>query len=208
MIVVIDFMCIIVMGFKVIFCDCCLGFCNWEQLVSWVFFVLFLIVFVLFLVWLIIYGIILSFIDQLFIGVGGVFVGFVNYVEVLSDLKMWQLMGNMVWFIFLLIVLFVLIVFVMVVFVDCGFLGQWFWWLLFFMLYLFVLIVILQIWVWIFNFQVGVVNNIFKVFGFELIVWLQNFDINMLLIVIVIVWWMVGFNFLLYFVVMQNILLQ
>lgn len=178
---------------------------NREQLISWAFLAPFLVAFALFLVWPIIHGIILSFTDQSLTGAGGTFVGFANYAEALSDPKVWQSMGNTVWFTLISTVPLVAIALLMAALVDRGIPGQWLWRLSFFMPFLLASTVISQIWVWIFNPQVGAANNILEFFGLEPIAWLQNPDTNMLSIVIATVWWTVGFNFLLYLAAMQNI---
>ncbi|UUE20037.1 carbohydrate ABC transporter permease [Microbacterium sp. J1-1] len=178
---------------------------NREQLISWAFLAPFLVAFVLFLVWPIIHGIILSFTDQSLTGAGGAFIGFANYAEAFGDPKMWQSMGNTVWFTLLSTVPLVVVALAMAALVDRGIPGQWLWRLSFFMPFLLASTVISQIWVWIFNPQVGAANNILELFGLEPLAWLQNPDTNMLSIVIATVWWTVGFNFLLYLAAMQNI---
>ncbi len=178
---------------------------NREQLISWAFLAPFLVAFVLFLVWPIIHGIILSFTDQSLTGTGGAFIGFANYAEAFGDPKMWQSMGNTVWFTLLSTVPLVVVALAMAALVDRGIPGQWLWRLSFFMPFLLASTVISQIWVWIFNPQVGAANNILEFFGLEPLAWLQNPDTNMLSIVIATVWWTVGFNFLLYLAAMQNI---
>ncbi|MFE7195014.1 carbohydrate ABC transporter permease [Microbacterium oxydans] len=178
---------------------------NREQLISWAFLAPFLVAFALFLVWPIIHGIILSFTDQSLTGAGGSFIGFANYAEAFTDPKMWQSMGNTAWFTLLSTVPLVVIALAMAALVDRGIPGQWLWRLSFFMPFLLASTVISQIWVWIFNPQVGAANNILEFFGLEPIAWLQNPDTNMLSIVIATVWWTVGFNFLLYLAAMQNI---
>src|SRR5690606_20982393 len=65
--------------------------------------------------------------------------------------------------------------------------------------------VISQIWVWIFNPQIGAANNVLTAIGLEPISWLQDPQVNMIAIVIATVWWTVGFNFLLYLAALQNI---
>ena len=176
-----------------------------ERLVSWVFLAPFLIAFALFLVWPIIHGIILSFTDQSLTGAGGDFVGFDNYAEALGDPVMWQSLWNTVWFTLLSTVPLVAIALLMAALVDRGLPGQWLWRLSFFMPYLLASTVISQIWVWIFNPQIGAANNILKALGLEPLAWLQNPETNMISIVIATVWWTVGFNFLLYLAAMQNI---
>jgi multiple sugar transport system permease protein/raffinose/stachyose/melibiose transport system permease protein len=114
-------------------------------------------------------------------------------------------MGNTVWFTLLSTVPLVVIALLMAALVDRGIPGQWLWRLSFFMPFLLASTVISQIWVWIFNPQVGAANNILEFFGLEPLAWLQNPETNMLSIVIATVWWTVGFNFLLYLAAMQNI---
>ncbi|MGX9348347.1 carbohydrate ABC transporter permease [Microbacterium sp. KNMS] len=176
-----------------------------EQLVSWVFLAPFLIAFALFLVWPILHGIYLSFTNQSLTGAGGDLVGFANYVEALADPVMWRSLGNTLWFTVLSTVPLVVIALVMAVLVDRGIPGQWLWRLSFFMPFLLASTVISQIWVWIFNPQIGAANNILEALGLAPIAWLQNPDTNMIAIVIATVWWTVGFNFLLYLAALQNI---
>ncbi|WP_460796331.1 carbohydrate ABC transporter permease [Microbacterium sp. GXF0217] len=176
-----------------------------EQLISWAFLAPFLVAFLLFLVWPIVHGIYLSFTDQSLTGAGGSLVGFANYAEALTDPVMWQSLWNTVWFTLLSTVPLVVIALIMAALVDRGLPGQWLWRLSFFMPYLLASTVISQIWVWIFNPQIGAANNILTSLGLEPIAWLQNPDTNMLSIVIATVWWTVGFNFLLYLAAMQNI---
>ena len=140
---------------------------NREQLISWVFLAPFLVAFALFLVWPIIHGVILSFTDQSLTGAGGTFVGFANYAEAFVDPKMWQSMGNTVWFTLLSTVPLVVIALLMAALVDRGLPGQWLWRLSFFMPYLLASTVISQIWVWIFNPQIGAANNI--IFGMSFV---------------------------------------
>ena len=98
---------------------------NREQLISWAFLAPFLLAFVLFLAWPIVHGIILSFTDQSLTGAGGSFIGFANYAEALADPKMWQSMGNTVWFTLLSTVPLVVIALLMAALVDRGLPGQW-----------------------------------------------------------------------------------
>ncbi len=120
---------------------------NREQLISWVFLAPFLVAFALFLVWPIIHGFILSFTDQSLTGAGGSFIGFANYAEAFVDPKMWQSMGNTVWFTLLSTVPLVVIALAMAALVDRGIPGQWLWRLSFFMPFLLESTVISQIWV-------------------------------------------------------------
>ncbi|MFC4137715.1 MULTISPECIES: carbohydrate ABC transporter permease [unclassified Microbacterium] len=176
-----------------------------EQLVSWAFLAPFLIAFVLFMAWPILHGFYLSFTNQSLTGAGGDLVGGANYAEALTDPVMWGALGNTAWFTVLSTIPLVIIALLMAVLVDRGLPGQWLWRLSFFMPYLLASTVISQIWVWIFNPQIGAANNILKALGLQPIAWLQNPDTNLMAIVIATVWWTIGFNFLLYLAAMQNI---
>ncbi len=176
-----------------------------DELSGWLFAGPFLIAFALFMVWPIIHGIYLSFTDQSLTGAGGELVGFANYADALTDPTMWRSLGNTVWFTVLSTVPLVIIALVMALLVDRGLPGQWLWRLSFFTPYLLASTVISQIWVWIFNPQIGAANNILTAIGLEPVSWLQDPKVNMLAIVIATVWWTVGFNFLLYLAALQNV---
>lgn len=176
-----------------------------EQRIAWGFLAPFLVAFALFLVWPLLHGLYLSFTDQSLTGAGGSFVGIANYIEALGDPVMWRSLGNTAWFTVLSTVPLVVLALVMALLVQRGLPGQWLWRLSFFMPYLLASTVISQIWVWIFNPQIGAANGILEAFGLEPIAWLQNPDTNMLAIVVATVWWTVGFNFLLYLAALQNI---
>ncbi|OAZ40203.1 sugar ABC transporter permease [Microbacterium arborescens] len=172
---------------------------------AWTFLAPFLAAFLLFLVWPLLHGLYLSFTDQSLTGAGGSFIGIANYVEALGDPVMWRSLGNTAWFTVLSTVPLVVLALVMALLVQRGLPGQWLWRLSFFMPYLLASTVISQIWVWIFNPQIGAANGILEAFGLEPIAWLQNPDTNMLAIVVATVWWTIGFNFLLYLAALQNI---
>jgi multiple sugar transport system permease protein len=176
-----------------------------ERGIAWGFLTPFLLAFVLFLVWPLLHGLYLSFTDQSLTGAGGGFVGFANYAEALTDPVMWRSLGNTAWFTVLSTVPLVLVALAMALLVHQGLPGQWLWRLSFFLPYLLASTVISQIWVWIFNPQIGAANAVLGFFGAEPIAWLQNPDTNMLGIVIATVWWTIGFNFLLYLAALQNI---
>ena len=176
-----------------------------DELSGWLFAAPFLIAFVVFMVWPILHGIYLSFTNQSLTGSGGEFVGFANYADALTDPVMWRSLGNTAWFTVLSTIPLVIIALVMALLVDRGLPGQWLWRLSFFTPYLLASTVISQIWVWIFNPQIGAANNILTAIGLEPISWLQDPKVNMTAIVIATVWWTVGFNFLLYLAALQNV---
>jgi ABC-type sugar transport system permease subunit len=176
-----------------------------DELSGWLFVAPFLVIFILFLVWPLLHGIYLSLTDRSLTGKGGSFVGLSNYADALADPVMWHSLWNTVWFTLLSTIPLVLVALIMALLVDRGLPGQWLWRLSFFTPYLLASTVISQIWVWIFNPQIGVANNVLKAIGLQPISWLQDPKVNMIAIVIATVWWTVGFNFLLYLAALQNI---
>lgn len=175
------------------------------QLAAWAFLAPFMAAFLLFVIWPLIHGIFLSLTDQSLTGSGGSFIGLQNYSEALSDAVMWRSIGNTVWFTVITTVPLVLIALIMALLVNTGLPGQWLWRLSFFMPFLLASTVISQIWVWIFNPEIGAANEILSAVGLEPIAWLQTANVDLISIAIATIWWTVGFNFLLYLAALQNI---
>ncbi|WP_022873509.1 carbohydrate ABC transporter permease [Nesterenkonia alba] len=176
-----------------------------NQLIAWAFLAPFMLAFFLFVIWPLAHGIYLSMTDQSLTGAGGSFIGLENYAEALSDPVVWTSIRNTVWFTVISTIPLVLFALVMALLVNTGLPGQWLWRLSFFMPFLLASTVISQIWMWIFNPEIGVANEILTTFGFEPIAWLQTEHIDLISITIATVWWTVGFNFLLYLAALQNI---
>lgn len=176
-----------------------------DRIAGWAFVAPFLVFFVAFLIWPMIHGLYLSFTDISLTGAGGQLVGLDNYAEVLADGDVWRSLGNTAWFTLASTIPLVVIALVMAVLVERGLPGQWLWRLSFFMPYLLASTVISQIWVWIFNPQLGAANGLMRILGLEPIAWLQDPSTAMIGVVIATVWWTIGFNFLLYLAAIQNI---
>ncbi len=176
-----------------------------DRIAGWAFVAPFLVFFLAFLIWPMLHGLYLSFTDISLTGAGGDFVGFANYAETFADGDVWRSLGNTVWFTVLSTVPLVVIALVMAVLVEQGLPGQWLWRLSFFMPFLLASTVVSQIWIWIFNPQLGAANNILGALGIEPIAWLQDPSTAMIGVVIATVWWTIGFNFLLYLAAIQNI---
>ncbi|HMQ65817.1 MAG TPA: sugar ABC transporter permease [Arachnia sp.] len=150
------------------------------------------------------YGIGLSFTSQSLMGRGG-FVGLDNYVKAFSDPVMWQTMGNTLLFTLLSTVPLVIVALVMALLVQTGMPGQWLWRFAFFAPYLLPVAVVVQIWVWLFQPQLGLINNALEAVGIAGPQWLTQPGIAMWAMVILTLWWTVGFNFLLYLSALQAI---
>jgi multiple sugar transport system permease protein len=93
----------------------------------------------------------------------------------------------------------------MALLVHMGLPGQWFWRLAFFAPYLLPVTVVSLIWVWIFQPQLGLLNDWLGVIGIGPIPWLQQEGSAMWGVIIATVWWTAGFNFLLYLAGLQDI---
>jgi multiple sugar transport system permease protein len=176
-----------------------------DRFAGWAFVAPFLVFFIAFMIWPMIHGLYLSFTEISLTGAGGNIIGFDNYAEAFADGDMWRSLGNTAWFTLLSTVPLVVLALVMAVLVEQGLPGQWLWRLSFFMPFLLASTVVSQIWVWIFNPQLGIANAVLEAFGLEGVAWLQETETAMIGVVIATVWWTIGFNFLLYLAAIQNI---
>ena len=176
-----------------------------DNRIGWAFVAPFVIVFVMFLIWPLVHGFYLSFTGESITGAGGALIGFDNYAEALRDPIMWRSLLNTAWFTVLSTVPLVIVALVLALLVHQGLPGQWLWRLSFFMPFLLASTVAAQFWIWMYNPQLGLVNYLLGAVGVEPIAWLQDPKWAMLAVVVMTLWWTVGFNFLLYLTALQNI---
>jgi multiple sugar transport system permease protein len=166
----------------------------------------FLVLFLLFLVWPTIYGFYLSFTDRNLAGASGPkLVGLANYAEAFGDPLMWRTLGNTVVFTVGSTVPLVIVALALALLVNMKIRGRWFWRLSFFMPFLLASTVVSQIWIWLFNPDLGAANAVLKTFGITGPAWLQDPGTAMAGVIVATVWWTIGFNFLLYLAALQNI---
>ncbi len=176
-----------------------------DNIAGWGFVAPFAVLFLVFLAWPIAYGGYLSFTDLSLAGSGGDLVGFTNYAEAFTDPDMWQALRNTLVFTIMSTVPLVLVAMALALLVNIGLPGQWLWRLAFFLPFLLASTVVAMIWSWMYNPQLGLLNDFLATFGVDNIAWLQDEQYAMLSVVITTVWWTVGFNFLLYLAALQNI---
>lgn len=172
---------------------------------GWSFMAPFLAFFAVFLVWPLIYGLYMSFTGKSLTGANSSFIGFDNYIEALGDSDMWHSMGNTFYFTLISTVPLVIVALAMAALVNMGLPAQWLWRLSFFAPYLLASTVVSLFFVWMYNPQLGLINELLGKVGIAPIDWLNNPDVAMWSIVIATLWWTVGFNFLLYLAAMGNI---
>ncbi|MHA7177419.1 carbohydrate ABC transporter permease [Arthrobacter sp. Sr24] len=172
---------------------------------GWSFMAPFLAFFAVFLLWPLIYGLYMSFTGRSLTGANTNFVGLANYTEALMDSDMWHSMGNTLYFTVISTIPLVLVALAMAALVNMGLPAQWLWRLAFFAPYLLASTVVSLFFVWMYNPQLGLINELLGRIGIAPIDWLNNPDVAMWSIVIATLWWTVGFNFLLYLAAMGNI---
>ncbi len=171
---------------------------------GWPFVLPFLLVAVLFLVVPTLWGLGLSFTEQSLMGNGG-WVGVDNYREAFGDATMWATVGHTLAFTVTSAVPLVLVALAMALLVSTGLPGQWVWRLAFFAPYMLPVAVVVQIWVWLYQPEIGFFNYWLDRLGLDKVGWLTDESIAMWSMVLLTLWWTVGFNFLLYLSALQSI---
>ena len=83
--------------------------------------------------------------------------------------------------------------------------GQWFFRLAFFLPYILPSAVIALIWTWLYEPGYGLIDGFFHLLGLGAPGWLSSPNLALYSIVIVTVWWTIGFNFVLYLAGLQDI---
>ncbi|MGC5166763.1 carbohydrate ABC transporter permease [Luteimicrobium sp. DT211] len=159
----------------------------------------------LFLLWPTIYGLWMSFTDQALTGTASHFVGFSNYVEALGDPQVWATLWHTVVFTLLSVVPLVVVSLVMALLVHTGLPGQWVWRMSFFAPFLLTSAVVASLSSWLFQPEIGLFDVALSKVHLGPVGWLSDQNVAMYSIVLVTVWWTVGFNFLLFLAALQGI---
>lgn len=165
----------------------------------------FLVVYALFTLWPIVYGLGMSFFDTSLISGGAQFVGLDNYARLLGDGEVWRTLGITLLFTLLSTVPLVLISLGMALLVHTGTRGQWFWRFAYFAPFLLPVATVVLIWQWLFQGDFGLVNGALGLVGLPDVGWLSDPAVGLWSVVVLTVWWTVGFNFLLYLAALQAI---
>lgn len=165
-----------------------------------------LIAYALFLIWPLIQGFRMSFFNWSLTGSGAdEFMGLGNYRETLADANFWSALRNTVLFTLLSTPPLVLLSLFLALLANRVLRGRWFFRLAFFAPYVLPVSVVTLIWNWIYQPGFGLINNYLTQLGFEEIGWLSDVNVAMVSVVIVTVWWTIGFNFVLYLAGLQEI---
>jgi multiple sugar transport system permease protein len=165
----------------------------------------FLLVYAAFVLWPLVYGLGLSFFDTSLVRSESQFVGLANYVRLFSDPEVWRTLGVTVLFTIGSTIPLVAVALVMALLVQTGVRGQWFWRFAYFAPFLLPVATVALIWQWLFSGDYGLLNGVLSGLGLPAVGWLTEPDLGLWSVVILTVWWTVGFNFLLYLAALQAI---
>jgi multiple sugar transport system permease protein len=135
----------------------------------------------------------------------GKFVGLSNYRELFSDSCFWQAMWHTVLFTLVSTPVLVVLPLIFAIAIHRLSRGQWFFRLAFFLPYILPSAVIALIWLWMYEPGYGLVDGVLHFFGLGSPGWLSSTGLILYSIVIVTVWWTIGFNFVLFTAGLQDV---
>ncbi len=177
------------------------------DLVGWSFILPLLIIYTIFLLWPILLGLRMSLFNWSLIGSGtNEFLGFGNYAEALRDPNFWSSLWNTI--VFTVISTPILVVLSLALSLMVNSVSQrvqWIYRLVFFAPYTLSVTVMALIWSWMFEPGFGLLNGALTSLGLPSVNWLTQPGVAMLSIVLVTIWWTLGFNFLLYLAGLQQL---
>jgi multiple sugar transport system permease protein len=166
----------------------------------------FLVFYVLFLVGPLVYDVVMSFFNTSLVLPGlGSFAGLANYRELFSDPRFWSAMWHTIVFTLVSTPPLVILPLFFAIVVNRIKHAQWFFRLAFFLPYILPSAVIALMWAWLYEPGYGLVDGFFKLIGVTAPGWVSSPNVALYSIVIVTVWWTLGFNFVLYLAGLQDI---
>ncbi|MBO0781353.1 MAG: sugar ABC transporter permease [Ktedonobacteraceae bacterium] len=166
----------------------------------------FLILYILFLLWPIILGLRMSFFNWSLDGHGtNDFLAVANYQEALSDPAFWSSLWHTLVFTLLSTPALVLVAFGLALLVNRAIPARGFFRTVFFAPFVLPVSVVVLIWNWLYQPGFGLINGSLTALGLKEVNWLTDTNVAMIAIVLVTVWWTVGFNFVLYLAGMQQV---
>jgi multiple sugar transport system permease protein len=166
----------------------------------------FLVFYVLFLVGPLVYDVVLSFFNTSLVkgGLGG-FIGLANYRELFGDHQFWSSMWHTILFTLVSTPPLVILPLFFAIVVNRIKHAQWFFRLAFFLPYILPSAVIALVWLFLYEPGYGLIDGLFNLIGVTAPGWLSDPNVSIYSIVIVTVWWTLGFNFVLYLAGLQDI---
>jgi multiple sugar transport system permease protein len=165
----------------------------------------FMIIYALFLLWPVIGALWQSLFDSSLGVTDGGFRGLGNYGELLGDGDFWAAMWHTLLFTLLSTPPLVLIALGLALLVNRALPAQWLFRLAFFAPYVLPVSVAVLLFNWLMQPGFGLINNTLVQLGFAEVNWLGAEGTAMFSVVILTVWWTLGFNFVLYIAALQDI---
>ncbi|HEX6710395.1 MAG TPA: sugar ABC transporter permease [Rubrobacter sp.] len=176
------------------------------DLTGYLFVLPFLIAYGLFLVWPVILGLRMSFFDWSLVGTGTTdFLGLANYRELFGDPDFWASLWHTILFTLLSTPPLVLLALGLALLANRAVPARWFFRLAFFAPYVLPVSTVALIWVWLYQPGFGLINSYLVSLGLPEVDWLAGENVAMISVVVVTVWWTIGFNFVLYLAGLQEI---
>lgn len=166
----------------------------------------FLIFYVLFLIWPILLGLRMSFFNWTITGRGASdFLGLANYQELFSDPDFWHALEVTLLFTIISTPLLVIIALGLALLVNRAIPAQGLFRTIFFAPFVLPVSVVALIWNWLYQPGFGFINGTLAALGITGPGWLSDPNVALMSVVVMTVWWTVGFNFVLYLAGMQQI---
>ncbi|GCF11883.1 carbohydrate ABC transporter permease [Dictyobacter arantiisoli] len=180
---------------------------RWRtDLTGWLFVLPFLLIFIIFLVWPVIFGFRMSFFNWTIGGNGSShFLGLANYQELMGDGAFWKALGVTLIFTVISTPILVVLALGLALLVNRAIPAQALFRTIFFAPFILPVSVVTLIWSWIYQPGFGLIDGTLTNLGLSEIQWLTDPTIAMIAVIILTIWWTVGFNFVVYLAGMQQI---
>ena len=175
------------------------GFSGWAMIAP------FFIIYGLFLLWPVVGALWSSLFDRSLGVTDGGFRGLGNYGELLGDGDFWASMWHTLLFTLLSTPPLVLLALGLALLVNRALPAQWFFRLAFFAPYVLPVSVAVLLFNWLMQPGFGLINGTLTQLGFAEVNWLGAEGTAMISVVMLTVWWTLGFNFVLYIAALQDI---
>ncbi len=177
-----------------------------NNLAGWLFVAPFLIMYAVFIFWPVLLGLKMSFFNtSLFADTQQQFLGLTNYQEALFDSAFWSSIWHTVIFTVVTTPILIVVSATLAIMVNRVKRGQWFWRTVFFAPYVLPVSVVYLIWNWLYQPGYGLINSFLTAIGGSEISWLTEPNAAMIAVIILTIWWTLGFDFVLYLAGLQQI---
>jgi multiple sugar transport system permease protein len=166
----------------------------------------FIVVYALFLIWPIILGLRMSFFNWTISGAGAAdFLGLTNYQQLFADTDFWHALGVTLLFTVISTPLLVILALALALLVNRAIPAKALFRTIFFAPFVLPVSVIALIWNWLYQPGFGLINGVLTGLGLKEVGWLSDANVALMSVIIMTVWWTIGFNFVLFLAGMQQI---